>query len=196
MSAAGTDIPLTPLLARLYIDRAIELMRAGRSMEELPTSIAEAHFEFIRLLLRKEPSLDQATALACIKTLGKVTLGERFIPSKLPLAVVLVELKSLVADRGMAVVKTLIAAGVLREEEMGLGKSISFTLDPVAEFCAAYAYAEDLGFDLLAWSRFRDKLFSGSSFPLGFRDALRAVVQSSARKGICTNEVVGWFMSE
>ena len=99
MTTAGTEIPLTPLLAKLYLDRAIELMRTGQSMDELPTSIAETYFEFIRLLLRREPALDQVTALACIKKIGKMTLGRRFVPSKVGLAEVLAELRGIVGDR-------------------------------------------------------------------------------------------------
>ena len=193
MTTAGTEIPLTPLLAKLYLDRAVELMRTGRSMDELPTSIAETYFEFIRLLLRREPALDQVTALACIKKMGKMTLGRRFVPSKVGLVEVLAEFRSIVADRGISVIRTLVAAGVLKEEELGLGKAVSFALDPVAEFCAAYAYTEELGFDLEAWSGFRQQVLADPGAPTGFRVALDLVIRASVRKGICAAEVASWF---
>lgn len=192
MTTAGTEIPLTPLLAKLYVDRAIELMRAGRSLEDLPSSIAEAYFDFIRLLLRREPALDQVAALACIKKTGQLSLGVRFIPSPLGIRTLLDELRAVVADRSILVINTLVAAGVLEEKEMGLGKMISFSLDPVAEFCAAYAYTEELGFDLAAWKCFRDKVLSAGA-PAGFCSALDLVIKSAAQKGICSTEVLSWF---
>jgi hypothetical protein len=70
---------------------------------------------------------------------------------------------------------------------------LSFALDPVAEFCAAYAYTEELGFDLEAWSGFRQQVLAGPGAPTGFRLALDLVIRASVRKGICTVEVTSWF---
>jgi hypothetical protein len=77
-----------------------------------------------------------------------------------------------------------------------LSKVVFFLLDPVAEFCAAYAYMELFGFDIERWRTFQAQLNQVGSSASGFRGALNLVVQLGADKGLCSTEaatLVKWL---
>ncbi len=186
MNTAARDIPLTPLLVKLYVDRAVDLLTRGQSLDELPSSIAQAYFDFIHLLIRQESPSNQAAMLASIKALARLSLGDRLIPAKFSFDSASRAIRPIVGDNAITIIKSLIFAGILNEEDVGLGTAVQFALDPLAEFCAAYSYVEEIAFDTAKWRSFVDNLRAVTSINAGFRLALGLVLKECVSKGICS----------
>jgi photosystem II stability/assembly factor-like uncharacterized protein len=178
--------PLTPLLVRLNVERAIDLLRAGRSLDELPGSVGEAYVEYVLQLVRAAGVPDSVLALDLVKVLAKTSLGDRFTPGRFSVQRTLGAVAAGTEEAKLAAIEKLIAAGLLMEETVGLQVLCQFALDPVAEFCAAYAYAEECGFDMKRWGELRDKLKRGDGSATGFRAAVVSVIRAYSAKGLCT----------
>jgi hypothetical protein len=185
LSAGNGTPPLTPLLSRLYVERAIEIIRNGRSLDELPVSVGEAYFEFVLRLVRDADVSDTGKALEVVKRLARASLGDRLIPGRLTLQKAN-EITASSEDKQSQVLRKLIASGLLSENTVGLQPGVQFTLDPVAEFCAAYSYTEECGFSMPAWQSLAVILRKALPPPVGFRGALLAVIRAYADKGVCS----------
>jgi hypothetical protein len=64
--------------------------------------------------------------------------------------------------------------GVLFQREIGAYTRLRFTLDPIAEFLGAFAYAEECGANQDSWNR----IFESSSAVPGFQIALKLIQQA------------------
>lgn len=196
LPTGSANAPLTPLLVRLIIARAVALLREERSLDELPDSIGEAYIDYVRQLARAAEVPDRVLALDVIKALAKASTGERFTPGRFNLQRSLDAIEARTEESRLAAVERLIAAGLLNKESVGLQTVCQFALDPIAEFCSAYAYAEECGFDMTRWRELRDKLDRTEDSATGFRSALVAVIRAYSPKGVCTVKALGLFTDE
>jgi hypothetical protein len=178
--------PLTPLLVRLIVGRAVALLEQGRTFDELPASIAEAYFDYVLQLVRTAEVPDRILALAVVKQLAKASTDTRFVPGPFNLQRALDAIKSGTDEHRLVAAERLIASGLLVKENVGLQVISQFVLDPIAEFCSAYAYAEECGHDLVLWRELRNKVKGAGDSATGFRSALVAVVRAYSTKGLCT----------
>jgi hypothetical protein len=188
MKTGGGEIPLTPLLVTLYLNRAIDLLSVGKSLDELPASVAEMYFDYIRLLLRSTAEISTEEMLAAVKAIAKMSLGERFVPAKFSFEAALRSIEFGPAASKDSVLRALITAGILIQEELGLGNSLQFVFDPLAEFCAAYAYAEEIGHDVERWGSFMNRLGDAGPAASGFRTAVAMIAETYGPKGLCPTE--------
>jgi len=177
---------LTPLLVRIFLDRAVEVLRRDGDLDELPSRPTEIYLDFVRLLLSSHPSADRDEYLSAVKVLALLTLGTRFVPGRVPYAAASAAILAASIKNPTKCLDALVAAGILSEEEEGLTRSVRFVLDPLAEVCSAYAYAERCGSDLSQWAQLGRNLASAGGLAAGFDRCLKAVITTYAAKGICS----------
>ena len=123
--------------------------------------------------------------LAAVKATAKLSLGERFVPARFSSDAALRTIEPIAGSASDAPLRSLVASGILIGEELGLGQSLHFVFDRLAEFCTAYAYAEELGNDRTKWTSFLTRLDSADLPAAGFRTALALIAQTYGPKGLC-----------
>ena len=78
------ELPITPLLVRLYVERALHLLDKGRNLDELPGSIPEIYFDYLRQVNPKsvtaEHYLDETQMIRSCCALAKVMLARQVHP--------------------------------------------------------------------------------------------------------------------
>jgi hypothetical protein len=182
MAPKGQEIPLTPLLVTLYVERAIDLLSRDQTLDDLPATVAEAYFDYLRQLFRDTALIGADKMLTAVKAIAKLSLGGRFVPANFSSDSALRLLESILGTGSDVALEALVASGILSTEELGLGRSLRFVFDPLAEFCAAYAYAEDLGNDAARWASFLERLDDADSSSSGFRTALALIAAAYGPK--------------
>ena len=180
------DILLTPLLVKLYIDRAIDILARGAEFDQLPHDLAGAYVEFILSILRSNDFADESAALEALKTIARLVVGRNFIPGKVQWKAAEEALQNAREHVPSLILDRLMKAGLIAVDRNGLELMLQFVLDPLAEYCAAFAYAQECGFDLSKWEDLARKLNSWKSLATGFQTALESVAKSYAEQGICS----------
>lgn len=137
----ATDI--TPLLARLFVEAALDQLRAGKTLDDIPASIPELYF---RYLDRLNPDLassaitadDQRKAAVLLAGLATAT---DFVPRDFSRAAATSALSSAFPKEGSAtaLVTLMVRNGILQERKVGDEAFLRFVLDPLAECLGAYA---------------------------------------------------------
>ena len=176
---------LTPLLVRLYGRRAAELLEAGRSVDDLPKSIPDLYFDFLRSVNPTDPStpnyaphqqmLDGALQIACLVVFVRSS-GERWTPQEASARDCAQVLEGELPDgtRG-DVVGRLIANGIIVTRVAGPDIMLRFALDPLAEVLAAFKIAEACGASALLWARCQVALQAAGPQAEGVKELLEAV---------------------
>lgn len=196
LNSGSDQSPLTPLLARLYVERAIDLIDSGKALDELPRSIGEAYLEFVQLIVRTANISDNILALALVKILAKASLGDNFLPGRFNLQRALDASGIGAAEARMDIFRKLLSAGLLGKEDVGLQVLCQFALDPVAEFCAAYSYAEECGFDTNRWRDLIGRVTTNGHSAKGFKTALFSIVMAYSGKGLCTSDALQLLVTD
>jgi hypothetical protein len=193
LRSSENETPLTPLLVKLYVERAVELLFQGKTMDELPKTIGEAYFDFVLQLLRGSDIGDTAVALESLKALSVLSLGDQFAPGRFGWERAVEALLPIAGTGAQVILNKLVSAGLLATERMGLQVLVQFVLDPLAEFCAAYAYAQRCGANRSEWRKLAASVKGAAEGAHGFRTALSSVVSAYCVKGLCTvdaNEIL------
>jgi hypothetical protein len=148
------DIPVTPLLVRLFVDRAIERLRTYDSLEKLPTSIPDLYFDYLRRVNPTDTGhsvISHSEMLRAAQTVAILALGSDLVPKEFSES----EAQSALPaheDDGPRVLDRLLENGVLSRRDSGAETILRFVLDPVAEYLAAFAYAQRAGSHGTAWA--------------------------------------------
>jgi hypothetical protein len=151
------EVDVTPLLVKLYVDRAVEAKRAGASLDDLPRSIPELHFAYLQRVnpqdLAAANRLSDEDMLRAAEPLGRLSLGEDLVPREFLKSAARTTLSALGWDDPSKLdpIARLIENGVLREATAGTDNLLRFTLDPTAEFLTAFALAKECGTDIVKW---------------------------------------------
>jgi photosystem II stability/assembly factor-like uncharacterized protein len=179
-SRAGTTVSITPLLVRLFVDRALALVNSGRSLDELPASIPDAYFDYLRAInptgagvlnaIPHEQMLEAASTLAGV-SLRADEAGSAFVPREFLRSRAIEALRRDDRPAGDAAIRRLVDNGVLLERTSGPEPAYRFALDPVAEFLAAYDAASRCGTEAACWSELMARVDAAPS-AAGFRLAL------------------------
>ena len=78
------DVPLIPLPVRLFVEQAVQLVRAGKQLHDLPVSLPGVYFQHLRLVNPQDPGLPHFVAndrlVKVAKAIAKTALGGDFIP--------------------------------------------------------------------------------------------------------------------
>ena len=143
------DIPLVPLVVRLFVEEAARLLKSGKALDNLPVSLPDVYFRHLRQVNPDDPSvpyfLPMEIMLGSSKLLGKLALQPDFIPKEFTRQ----QAVGALGAGGYSVTNSsdplvrLTLNGVLFEMEGGIATKFRFSLDPIAEFLAAAAYADE-----------------------------------------------------
>jgi hypothetical protein len=172
---ANEEVPILPLVVKLFVEQSIELVRKGRPLVELPRSLPDTYFRYLDGLNPKAATSDNAMSdedmLRAAKLLGRLALENDFIPKEFPkesargrlIAAGWANPERLdpiqrPLDNGLIIEKTVVAVRVLR-----------FVLDPIAEFLAAASWSEECGNDPTRWDDLESKCQAASGFQLALR---------------------------
>ena len=178
------EIPLTPLLARLYVDKAVELAKAEATLKDLPTSIPNVYFDYLRSV-NPPDGLSDPDMLRAAEALAELALEKGFVPHE----VLRPDAQKALAEAGWkepgqpdSILQCLRGNGVLQETNVGTEVLLRFTLDPVAEFLAASAHAKRCGESISAWKTLVLKIDQAGPQASGFRLALRLVCEAYGQR--------------
>ncbi len=178
------EVDVTPLLVKLYVDRAVEAKRAGASLDDLPGSIPDLHFAYLRHVnpqdLGAANRLSNEAMLRAAESLGVLSLGDDFVPKEFLKSKARTTLGDLDRDDPSKLdpIARLIENGVLREDEMGTDSLLRFTLDPTAEFLAASALAKECSTDIAKWKALLADLHGRGNETQEFQLALQLTHQA------------------
>lgn len=93
-------VPMTPLLVKLFAERALSLSEQGSSIEDLPTSIPDLYFEFLRKVNPQDPGvanrMHHDEMLKAAGLLAKLSLEPDFVPKEF----VLWKARALLSENG------------------------------------------------------------------------------------------------
>src|ERR1700722_12579631 len=133
----GND-PVTPLLLKLYIKKAVQL-GSGVSLDGLPTSIPNVYFQYLSAVNPTDRAADNFMPndemLRAAEQLGGLAIEDGFVPREFLKSRARVELNrnELQGNGQVDAIKRLIDNGILQEEPFGTDFQLRFTLDPIAE---------------------------------------------------------------
>ena len=80
------DVPLSPLPVRLFVEQAVSAVRAGKGIDDLPTSLPEVYFRYLRMVNPQDSGtahyIEGDRMMRAAKILGRVAVGDDFIPKE------------------------------------------------------------------------------------------------------------------
>ncbi|HZX33525.1 MAG TPA: hypothetical protein VFF03_19395, partial [Rhodocyclaceae bacterium] len=181
----GKALGATPLMVELIADTALLLFKEGKGLEELPNSVPDIYFSYVRHLLRFQEAGEDAAAdgaaqalLDAAYALAIASVGERFSPQAFSRNRVMAAQKG---NSVLAEAQTFAAlekAGLLQSPvQVGNDAMYRFLLDPVAEYLAAFGYADECGGDRQRWRDLLAKVGEREESK-GFRLALENIYRA------------------
>jgi hypothetical protein len=172
-SLLPAGVPVTPLLVRLFVERAIEALRATNSLEGLPRSVPDLYFDYLKRLNPKgaAQSISDEGMLRACQRLAVASIVPGFLPKEIPLP----EARTAVDPDG-ATIQKLVESGVLAQRSAGAESILRFALDPVAEYLAAFALAREAGASEESWERLASSI-DNQERAKGFGLALRLTLE-------------------
>lgn len=182
----GRELPLTPLVVKIFVDRAVQLARTDASLSELPKSIPEAYFEYMRAVNPKDEGgphvMTDEAMLKAARLVAVAALGNNYIPKALDSEAIRPILESAGwtrANGDVDPIERLRLNGVLVQRFAGSRVRWEFALDPVAEYLAADEYLIRLYGDVAALKLLLSAVESAGMLAKGFYGAL---VMSAAQQ--------------
>ena len=174
------EIPITPLLAKLFVERVIQ----DPEFEAEKSSVIEIYLDYIDGLnpTDKEVAncLTQNQQLEAVKLVAMAELGDDFKPRWIEREVIAILLAQSLNTESQEPIQRLIDNQILIEQRHG-SYMVRFTLDPIAEYVAALAWAEKCGTNELAWKELINNISKFGDSVSGFSLALRVVHDAYAK---------------
>ena len=152
---------------------------AGASLNDLPNSVPDAYFDFLRGVNPQEPGVEHRLTheqmFEAAGILARQALGEDFVPRDFTLTKAREALarKRWKGPERADPIERLIQNGVLTSRYAGGDTLLRFALDPVAEFLAATAWDNDCGDDPKEWQKLMQKVLQKGKPADGFATAVR-----------------------
>jgi hypothetical protein len=178
----GKETKLTPLIVRLFIDRAIKLVGEGHPLSELPSSVPDAYFSYLVDVNPKEAAseywMSDADMLRSARCLAMLSIGENFKPQDFAREAAEQALESAgwpKATRSVPI-ERLKLNQILVERRSGPRFMLSFALDPVAEFLAADEMLDRCNGARVAEDKLRADVEAKGAEVRGFLSALDLVL--------------------
>jgi hypothetical protein len=171
---------VTPLLVTLFIEEAARLTIAD--LDNISRTIPDVYFNYLRRVNPQDATaadhLPNDLMQPIAAALARAALEKDFTPRELRKSRARRILQTF-DTKGTDCIHRLTVNGVIRETTVGLDSSLRFVLDPMAEFLAAWAFAEECGDNEYLWSILWNKVMS-SKAP-GFKMALFLVHKTFGR---------------
>lgn len=184
ISIGSGNLPVTPLLATIFVSQGIELVRTHgiTALAELPGSVPEAYFKYVEQLDEPRADTPQArgsTSKDLIRRAATIVavieLGDDFRPKPVDAATAD---SALGADVKLASTKIDFLQrfqenGLLNRTTVGDESFVEFILDPLAECLAAFSHARRCGSDPAQWGMLVRQVAARGDLAQGFMLALR-----------------------
>lgn len=186
ITVAGREMPVTPLLVKIFVDEAIALGRQKRSINELPRSVPEAYFGYIEQLAASrsdKPSSSRAQISMTTRVAigaARVELGDDYRPKEIHKSALMTVLQlkgdtfigaRFDQDTLATQIALLVSDGLLIEGGTRSEPTLKFILDPLAECLAAYSHVRECGSDAVLWDALVRRLVALG--PSGFLAAIQ-----------------------
>ena len=180
----GRELPITPLLVKLFLIRALSAPRTAGDMafESLPANIPETYFAFIDALDQTWSETNSKAAIPptlfrrAAAIVAMIELGEDFRPKPVDQSVMLIALTNdarVGADSARECLERLKDNELLTSNKIGDVEFVEFVLDPLAEVLGAYLHATICGRNPVLWQalieRVAERGAAGASFMLALR---------------------------
>jgi len=169
--AGGRTTPVTPLLAKLFVDGAIERARQGLHLDDMPDQVPEVFVDYLRRLNPTTgPAADlvpQEQLIRAARVLAKVSLGTNLVPSDFRRedgTSALAELGNIGEPKRL--LERLITNGVLESKEFMSVALLRFGLDPAAEYLAAIEWIDKLRTATDGWKSFLEQVKATEGYPI------------------------------
>lgn len=170
LKGQGTEAT-SPLLVRLYVTRALALLKERGSLDELPLSVPDLYVDFVRRMIGPAelggPPPEETVNMA--KAIAHRSLGDDFVPREVLQTDVLAVVATPSPSNGERSLERLTQSGLLLGRDTGVGRFVRFKMDPVAECLAAIRTCELCGVDVGAWKALADRLEVSPAQACGFR---------------------------
>ncbi len=148
------DLPVTPILVRIVITNLIENYITGirdttELIDKIPATIPQVYFDYLKLVNPGNTSmknyLSEELMLRIVTLMGKLSVGESFVPHDFSLEDARSEIKKILPDLTVDPVQRLIDNNILTKKTMLDSYFLRFNLDPLAEYAGATWYARQCG---------------------------------------------------
>jgi hypothetical protein len=149
--SGSAQLLVTPLLVGLFVRAAKELINTGAKLERLPTSVPETYFAYVEGLFKSRDDL-----ISAAYDLGRLALEDRAAPGQLSRRAVKERSPEGTPLNLNETYRRMVDGGLLQAEPAGDDLLLRFSLDPVAEYLAAFRYAQACGSDLQKWQTLID----------------------------------------
>ncbi len=172
----GLTTAVTPLLATLFVESAVERIRAGKSLDDIPDQIPEVFLDYIR---RLDPStgdgdIGHDELIRGARILAQASLGETFTPKDFRYHDGLAALQ-INHERATSLIQRLVSISVVERRDVGGIALLRFGLDSVAEYLAAIAWLDGLANKRDAWVSFVARVQATQGYPKHFDSFLVAL---------------------
>jgi hypothetical protein len=146
------DLPVTPILVRIVITNLIEnystgIKDTGELIDKIPATIPQVYFDYLKLVNPGNTSLknylSEENMLRIVTLMGKLSLGESFVPHDFSLDDARNEIRKILPDLTVDPVQRLIDNNILTKKAMLDSFFLRFNLDPLAEYAGATWYARE-----------------------------------------------------
>jgi hypothetical protein len=172
---AGQPV-LTPLVVQLFVNKAIQLLKRGEQLRELPSSAAEAYVDYVREMVnRASRAVTSHDLVRFVGYLARQAVGGDFIPRAISSKLILQDERFPNAEKMISI---LCEVGLLSTTIIGLENQLKFLLDPVAEYSGAFFWAEECGSNPDRWKALWEEVQGKLPGADGFQRALQAVSQA------------------
>lgn len=178
----GKEAKLTPLIVRLFIERALKLEGEGLPMSELPGSVPDAYFTYLVDVNPKEATtenwMSDVDMLRSARCLAVLSIGENFKPQDFSREAAEQALEAAGWPKATrhAPIERLKSNHILIERRSGARFMVSFALDPVAEFLAADEMLDQCHGARVAEDKLRADVAAKGAEVRGFLSALDLVL--------------------
>jgi hypothetical protein len=173
------EIPITPLLAKLFVER---VMREPK-FNAANSSIIEIYLDYIAGLNPNDKNaanyLTPSQHLTVVKIVAKQEIGQNYQPKWIEREALTLLLTETLPLGGVDALQRLIDNQILIEQRHG-SYLVRFSLDPICEYIAALAMAEQCGTNELAWQELIEETHKLGDKIFGFNVALRVVYDAYA----------------
>lgn len=191
-----SQLSLTPLLVKLYLEQAATIRKSNQSIDLLPISFSEIVLDYLR---RTNPSvpggpepIENDVLIRAVRVLGWCSLGSPALDQEIKAGALIPrdfvrEAAAQTLDAAHLpvpsnrIISSLISTGVIKEHTVGGTAILRFTFDPVAEYTGALHVVDRLRGDATAWTAWFQKVVRAPGAPLtvqGFLIALDDCIEA------------------
>lgn len=146
--SGGQATQVTPLLVKMFVDGAVNILAAGETLAALPHDIPGVFIDYLRRVHPRGSASgegdDVDKFILTAKILAHISLGARQVPGDFSEQEARAKIETRFKDgAGTGMLDALVGGGVIEKRPIGGIAVLRFALDPVAEYLAAMLFIEE-----------------------------------------------------